>query len=427
VISLSPDEKEMLVGNQGLDKQKAMELLVKYTKGLGARKLVNTNNVTVILGAIPDARIIRKIVPTLDVDEIASKFFLDSDDRVVVNRVKAFTTTNAYFYDQRYPDLQRGGKAACALSRQMAEYCARIAIVHLSTCTPYQSGNIPTKGEHCAWTESSAIAYCNAILGARTNIEGVQSSFASAITGKTPLWGMHLDENRYGRVSVNIELSMDKIQDWYLMGYYVGMHVGLDIPVYVNARKIPDLNMLMALCAAGISSGSIGMFHIVGVTPEAPTLEIAAGNRKVVKSLNFGERERRVAYEKVNRANRGDVDIVMLGCPHYSLERLSLVSEVLKGKRIHPNVALYITTCRTNKYVADRLGFTETITKGGGILFEDSCGTLFDVDSSKVLATDSAKLAHYVPGMTGLKNIWFGSTEQCIEAAITGKWRGELT
>ena len=427
MISLSPDEKEMLVGNQGLDKQKAMELLVKYTKGLGARKLVNTNNVTVILGAIPDVRIIRKIVPTLDVDEIASKFFLDSDDRVVVNRVKAFTTTNAYFYDQRYPDLQRGGKAACALSRQMAEYCTRIGIVHLSTCTPYQSGNIPTKGEHCAWTESSAIAYCNAILGARTNIEGVQSSFASAITGKTPLWGMHLDENRYGRVSVNIELSMDKIQDWYLMGYYVGMHVGLDIPVYVNARKIPDLNMLMALCAAGISSGSIVMFHIVGVTPEAPTLEIATGNRKVVKSLNFGERERRVAYEKVNRANRGDVDIVMLGCPHYSLERLSLVSELLKGKRIHPNVALYITTCRTNKYVADRLGFTETITKGGGILFEDSCGTLFDVDSSKVLATDSAKLAHYVPGMTGLKNIWFGSTEQCIEAAITGKWRGELT
>jgi predicted aconitase len=123
----------------------------------------------------------------------------------------------------------------------MVDYFKRVGIIHLATCTPYQVGNIPAKGEHCAWTESSAIAFCNSVLGAYTNIEGLHSSFASAISGKTPLWGMHLDENRLGKVIVDVEIDMEMIRDWYLMGYYVGGELGLDVPIYTNIKRVPDL------------------------------------------------------------------------------------------------------------------------------------------------------------------------------------------
>ena len=359
-------------------------------------------------------------------DEIASRFLLDSDERIVLDKVKAFTTTNATFRDQRYPDLQRGGKPHCDLLQKMVDYLKRVGVIHLATCTPYQVGNIPMKGEHCAWTESSAVAFCNSVLGGRTNIEGLHSSFASAVTGKTPLWGMHLDENRLGKVAVDVELDMEPIRDWYLMGYYVGSQVGLDIPIYTNVRRVPDLTRLMGLCAAGIASGSIVKFHIVGITLEAPTLEAASGNRKDLKALKFGKTERRIAYERLNHSDRDDVDVVVLGCPHAGLDRLRVIAGMLEGKKINKNTRLYVTTCHLIKNLADKQGFTEIITRAGGSVWEDSCGLVLAVDPSTVFACDSAKMANYLPGETGSTNTWFGTTEECIEAALTGTWRGEL-
>lgn len=426
MIRLRPDEQEMLDGKEGMARQKAMELLVKYSEALGAERFVDTNNVTIITGSIPDVGIIRKVVPSLDPDEIASRFLLDSDEVVVLDKVKAFTTTNATWRDQKYPDLQIGGKPHCEVLQSMVEYCKRVGMIHLATCTPYQVGNIPVRGEHCAWTESSAIAYCNSVIGARTNIEGLHSSFASAITGKTPYWGMHLDENRLGKVKVRVEVDMEGIMEWYLLGYYVAGQVGLDIPVYTNIGKLPDLNRLMALCAAGISSGSIVMHHIPGVTPEAPTAGKACGNRKNLAQLKYGKEQRRLAYAKLNRPGKNEVDIVALGCPHCSLERLGTISRLVEGKKVHVNTKLYVTTNSMIKAMADQQGFTATIAKAGGVILEDSCALVLDSDPATVFACDSAKLAHYAPGAAGFQNICFGTTEECVDAALNGRWRGGL-
>jgi predicted aconitase len=426
MMRLARDEQDMLEGKEGLAKQKAMELLVKYAEGLGADRFVDTDNATVIVGSIPDVKIVQKVVPSLDADEIASRFLLDSDERVVLDKVKAFTTTNATFRDQRYPDLQRGGKSHCDLLQKMVDYLKRVGVIHLATCTPYQAGNIPMKGEHCAWTESSAVAFCNSVLGGRTNIEGLHSSFASAVTGKTPLWGMHLDENRLGKVIIDVEIDVELLRDWYLIGYYVGRQVGLDVPIYTNIRKVPDMPRLMGMCAAGIAGGSIVKFHIVGITLEAPTLEAASGSRKGLPVLKYGKDERRVAYEKLNHSDSDKVDIVVLGCPHAGLDRMRVIAGMLESKKINKNTRLYVTTCRPMKHVADGQGYTEIITKAGGSVWEDSCGLVLAVDPSTVFACDSAKMANYLPGETGSKNTWFGTTEECIEAALTGKWRGEL-
>jgi predicted aconitase len=416
----------MLDGKEGPASQKAMELLVRYAKALGAESFVDTNNVTIIPGSVPDIKIVRKIVPSLDPDEIASRFMLDSDETVIVDSVKAFTTTNATWRDQGYPRLQIGGKDHCDLLQIMADYCKRIGMIHLATCTPYQVGNIPVRGQHLAWTESSAIAYSNSVIGARTNIEGLHSAFAASITGKTPYWGMHLVENRLGKVIVDVDIDMQGLQQWYLLGYYVAGQVGLDIPVYKNINIIPDLSRLMALCAAGISSGSIVMHHIVGVTPEAPTVEIATGNRIDLEKLRFGRKERRIAYEKLNRSTKDDVDIVALGCPHCTLENLKKIADGLRGRKVHENTRLYVTTNSMIKAMADIQGYKVVIEQAGGLILEDSCCLVLAAEPDKVFATNSAKLAHYAPGATGLKNTWFGTLNECIQAALTGKWRGEL-
>lgn len=425
-MQLTADEKRMLNGENGLAVQKAMELLVKYAEALDAGSFINTDNVTIIPGSIPDVSIVRRHVPSLDPDEIASRFMLDSDETVILDRVRAFTTTNATWRDQDYPDLQIGGQDHCNLLRIMADYCKRVGMIHLATCTPYQVGNIPVKGQHLAWTESSAIAYVNSVIGARTNIEGLHSAFASAITGKTPLWGMHLHEKRLGKVVVDVKVDMENLREWCLLGYYVAGQVGLDIPIYTNINRLPDLTRLMALCAAGISSGSIVMHHIVGVTPEAPTLETAGGNRGGVRNLLFGEEERREAYEKLNRSRKTDVDIVALGCPHMTLEGLQTVAGKLEGKRISPNTRLYITTNTMIRAMARIQGLEAVIEKAGGVILVDSCCLVLDAEPGSVFATNSAKYGHYAPGATGLKNTWFGTTEECIQAALTGKWRGDL-
>ncbi len=426
MLQLRPDERKMLDGHEGKAVQKAMELLVEYAAGLGAENFVDTRNVTIIPGSIPNVKIVRKIVPSMDIDEIASRFMLDSDERVVVGKVKAFTTTNATWRDQDYPQIQKGSKDHCDLLQNLAEYCKRVGMIHLATCTPYQVGNVPVRGEHIAWTESSAIAYTNSVIGARTNIEGLHSAFASAITGKTPNWGMHLDENRYGRVLVDVDVDMSNLREWALLGYYVASQVGLDLPIYKNINSLPNLTKLMALCAAGISGGSIVMHHLVGITPEAPTVEAASGGRKPKYELRFGEAERRLAYDKLNRSKKNAVDIVALGCPHCTLESLRQIAEMLDGKKIHDGVKLYLTTNSMIKAMGEIQGYNTVIEKAGGLIMKDSCCLELALDPDQVFVTNSGKMGHYAPGATGLKNTWFGTLEECIDAALTGRWRGEL-
>ncbi|MGD8353374.1 MAG: aconitase X, partial [Pseudomonadota bacterium] len=179
-------------------------------------------------------------------------------------------------------------------------------------------------------------------------------------------------------------------------------------------------------CAAGISSGSIVMHHIVGVTPEAPTLEAAGGKQKGVRHLRFGDEERKEAYSKLNRSRSEAVDIVALGCPHMTLESLQIVAAMLEGKRVSPNTKLYITTNSMIRAMARIQELEAVIEKAGGVILVDSCCLVLDTEPGSVFATNSAKYGHYAPGATGLKNTWFGTTEECIQAALTGKWRGDL-
>ena len=299
----------------------------------------------------------------------------------------------------------------------------------MNTCAPYLVGNVPVKGEHCAWMESSAVVYANSVLGARINTEGRESVSAASLTGKIPFLGYHLDENRLGTHLVEVEFDVESVMDWNLLGYYVGEIVQERVPVLKGIRRVPSLSKLKHCGAAAASSGGVELYHIVGITPEAPSMEEAFGGKKAIATLKFGRRERQIAYENLNSsAKETAVDFVMLGCPHYSVEQVWEVCKLLKDRRIHSHTNLWIFTPRALKEIADRNGYTDIITSAGGILMTDTCPALAQVlpKGTRVAATDSAKQAHYLSPIMGVQT-WFGSTQDCIEAAISGQWRGELT
>ena len=219
-----------------------------------------------------------------------------------------------------------------------------------ATCTPYQVGNVPVRGEHCAWMESSAVVYCNAVLGARTNTEGRESTGAASITGRIPYWGFHIAENRFGTHHVEVEVDVDDMMDWGLLGYYVGEVVQEEIPVLDGIRHTPSLIKLKHFGAAAASSGGVEMYHIPGVTPEAPTLEEAFGGEASRSSAFKLRRSERRAPTRISTPRRRtrDVDFVMLGCPHNSHRAGLDGRRLLDGKQVHANTQLWIFTPRAH-------------------------------------------------------------------------------
>jgi predicted aconitase len=180
--------------------------------------------------------------------------------------------------------------------------------------------------------------------------------------------------------------------------------------------------------AAAASSGGVELYHLVGLTPEARSYEEAMGGHNPVATFNFGETERRQAYEDLNLTGRErQVDFVMLGCPHYSVEQVWQAAKLLKGRRVNPGTSLWIFTPRALKEIADRMGYTDVITEAGAVLMTDTCPALAMLmpKGARVAASDSAKQAHYMPSILGVQT-WFGTQEECIEAAVTGRWEGRL-
>jgi predicted aconitase len=286
---------------------------------------------------------------------------------------------------------------------------------------------VPAKGEHCAWMESSAVIFANSVLGARTNTEGRESTSAAMLTGKIPDWGLHRTEHRYGTHRIDVRVPIESVMDWGMLGYFVGDVVQERIPVVIGDFARPEIVRLKHFGAAASTSGGVEMYHIVGVTPEAESVEMAFGPRSPTESFTYGKAEQRRVYDQLN-ANAGDasVDFVMLGCPHAALDQLREAATLLEGKRVSANCTLWIFTSRAVEREARTQGYVKTINEAGGVVLTDTCSAFAQAlpPGTKVAALDSAKQAHYLPAILGVQ-AWFGSTRDCIQAAQTGRWSGE--
>jgi predicted aconitase len=426
-MKLTRDEQAMLDGSAGRAKQRAMDLLVRYAEALGAERFVDTTNVAGVPGSSTlFLQNYYKQKGNASYEAVFSQFDLDSDEIVDVPKVEVHACHLQGGLDPvSWPEQ---GFTQAAFEHQMGDESAATGhgIQMLKTCTPYLAGNVPAFGEHCAWMESSAVVYCNSVLGARTNTEGRESTAAAMLTGKIPDWGFHRDNSRYATHRIEVEIPVESVMDWGMLGYFTGEMVGESIPVITGSLSRPDLLRHKHFGAAAASSGGVEMYHVPGVTPEAATLEQAMGSNRPRVTIKYGQAERRRIYESLNaNGNSADVDYIMLGCPHASLEQIQDAARLLDGRKIATGRSLWIFTSRAIKTMADLNGLTKTIQNAGGIIMTDTCSAIgrFVPKGAKVVALDSAKQVHYLPAMMNVE-AWFGSTEDCIRAAITGRWDG---
>jgi predicted aconitase len=426
-MNLTDHEKSMLDGREGLAKQKAMELLVRYGEALGAERFVDTNNIAGVPGS--SSLFVRDYYKDRgnSYEAIFSLFDLDSDEIVPVPKVTSYSCHLQGGMDPVLWNEQGMSREAFEHFREDEAQVAAHGIQLLKTCTPYLAGNVPVKGEHCAWMESSAVVFCNSVIGARTNTEGRESTSAAMLTGKIPDWGFHRDDFRFATHHIVVEVPVDDVFNWGMLGYFVGYAVEENIPAITGPVTNASLIRHKHFGAAAASSGGVEMYHIVGSTPEAPTIEAAFGGREPIETIRYGEAERRRIYELLNaQGTNPNVDYVMLGCPHASIEQIWEVATLLDGKKIHEGCALWLFTSRAVKTVADANGYTDIIRAAGGVVMTDVCSAIARTmpKGTNVVALDSAKQAHYLPAMMGVE-AWFGTTRDCINAALTGRWEGE--
>ncbi|MGH8814347.1 MAG: aconitase X, partial [Advenella sp.] len=297
-----------------------------------------------------------------------------------------------------------------------------------NTCIPYLVGNTPRFGEHMAWGESSAVVYANSICGARTNREGGPSGLASALTGRTPEYGFHLSENRYGKFLIKVETPLNDMTDYGTLGCFAGKIAGQDTPVFTGLPVSPTLEQVKALSAALASSGAVSMFHAVGVTPEAPTLEAAFGGKEPEKVVVFDLAEKQKVEAFLNKETSDRVDWIQIGCPNASVQEIREVAQALDGKKIHPDITLWVTTAGAMYAMAERMGYIKTIEDAGGVIVRETCPFLARSrviapnKGFKTLTTNSAKMAFYAPGQFGLPT-HYGNLDRVMQAAIDGVWR----
>ena len=287
------------------------------------------------------------------------------------------------------------------------------------SCTPYMGSNIPMPGEIIAFSESSATPYVNAVWAARTNRESAQSALCASITGYVPVYGLLLDENRKGNILVEVKAKMTSDFSYNLLGY-MGKKIGPGIPVFVGLGDYVSPEAHRNLCAELNTSGAYGMYHIVGVTPEAPTLKEAFGGKDPERVVTItDENLERVLAEEITDPGDRKIDFALFGCPHSSVAEVQFITEMVAGKKLA--VPLWIMTSDQTKKTCEKMGLLETLRAAGGDVVEDTCSDqpCWHPFAGKVGVTESPKCAYY-PRKRGLEFV-IRDMKTCVEAALKGE------
>jgi len=397
-MDLTTEEHEMLNGKKGPAVQKAMEIVVALAEIYGAKGLVPVKSVNV-------SGVSYKNLGDAGIGFLNE--WADLGAKVVVP-----TTLNPAGMD--LIDWKKQGVSHEFAEKQdkVINAFTRMGIPKTCTCTPYLIGNLPKMGDHISWGESSAVCYANSVLGARTNREGGPSALAAAICGRTGNFGYHLDENRQGNVVVNVKCSMEKDSDFGALGQIIGKQLKNDVP-YFKGIKAASNYQLKALGASLAAWGGVALFHVEGITPEAKGKNMVG---KGTRAITVGSLQE--AYDAMN-TDGDEIDFVSIGCPHASVDEIKNVAELVGEKKL--KAKLWVTTARATKEKVPEA--VKSIEEAGGLVLADTCVVVSPIKSMgyKHLATNSGKMAYYSPNYCGV-TVRFGTTEQCIQAAIDGRW-----
>jgi len=343
-------------------------------------------------------------------------------------RVSVQTTLNVGALDLLHPERYRGDPRTAERGRLLMDRYRSLGARPTFTCAPYQLADArPALGEQVAWGESNAIAFCNSVLGARTNRYGDFLDVAAAITGRVPDAGLHRAEAR--RATLVLRLAGDvprALRDadvlFPVLGILLGRRAGSAVAAIDGLAAGQSEDRLKALGAAAASSGSVAMFHVTGSTPEAATLDVALQHRapEAVELITLAEL--RAVRDELTTALDEPLAAVSLGTPHASLAELERYAEMLGGRPVHPDVELLISTGRGVLAAASERGLTERLRDAGAELLVDTCSYIAPIlrPTDGATMTDSGKWAYYAPGNVGARVV-FGSTAECIRSAVAGR------
>jgi predicted aconitase len=397
-MHLTKEEERMLSGEEGYAVKKSMEILAALGDIYGAERLIKVGSVQVAG------------VSYHNLGDAGLEFL---NELAKDGRVKVLTTLNPAGMDlENWRQLGISEEFA-EKQNLVIDAFTRMGILVSCTCTPYLIGNLPRYGEHVAWSESSAVTFANSVIGAKTNREGGPSALAAAFVGKTPCYGLHLDENRAPDIHVQVNASLIKFSDWGALGYTIGKKAENKIP-YITGIKDAEVDELKSFCASVVTYGAKPLFYMQGITPGA---ENHQPPRDVVTIEDDDIKE---AYAKINDEVT-DIDFVCVGCPHCSIKEIAEIAELLQGKKIAANTEFWVATSRSAKQLADKRGYTEVIESAGGKFACDTCMAVAPLKGRfKALATTSAKGCYY--SRQNSMKTKMGSLEECISAAVTGKW-----
>jgi predicted aconitase len=406
-MELNGEEKALIDGQKGAAAATAMRILYEMGRILGAQRFV----------PIDSAHIDSCLFHGVSGVEFAERLVEEG------GRVAVYSSLNVGALDLCHPGKVR-------LEGEEKEYARRLMNAYVAlgcaptwTCAPYQAGHRPGFGKHVAWAESNAVVFVNSVLGARTNRYGDFMDICCAITGFAPMTGLHLAENRFASVVVDTAQLPGtlKQQDAFyaVLGSWLGRTVGTDIAVIDGLPAAVSEDQLKALGASAASSGGVALFHVAGVTPEAQTLQTALNHQPARETFYLSPAEVSAERDRLGTAGSGQLDVVAVGSPHFSLAEFQQLLKRLGGRKCR--VPIMACTGRHVLLQLEAQGLLNELETAGVELVLDTCVVVTPMlpEGGGVLMTNSGKFAHYTPSLTGY-SVVFGSLDDCVESAVAG-------
>lgn len=409
-LELTADERAMMAGSQGPAVAMAARILGETARMLGAERLVP------VTGGHVDGCL----------------YHGDSGvhfaERLVAEggRVAVPTTLNVGALDLLHPGRVRFDPRTTDMARRMMVAYEKLGCAPSWTCAPYQIGHRPQRGEHVAWGKSNAVVFCNSVLGARTNRLGDFLDVCAALCARAPYTGLHRDEHRHARIVIDasgLSEELKRLDAFYpVLGAWLGAEAGSAVAAITGlSRPIPE-DRLKALGAAAASSGAVGLFHVVGVTPEAPDLAAATGGKPPERTIVLTPAMLRAARDRLSTAAAGTdrIDAVAVGSPHFSVAEFSELDRLIGDMRLA--VPFYACTGRAVLAEIERKGLLARLRAAGVEIIVDTCVVVAPIlpSSGGVLMTNSGKFAHYATPNTGFATV-YGSLADCVVSARSGR------
>jgi len=411
-MHLNETEKRMLAGKNGKACELAMNILSDLGDLYGAERMIAVSQVHIDMTLyMVDAGV-----------EFAERM-ADWGGEFAVP-----TQLNPASIDLIRHEKMRVPKDLLENSRRLESAFLKMGAVPTWTCAPYQQGLVPSFGEQVAWGESNAVAFVNSVIGARTERYADLTDVCAAITGIVPELGLHLTENRKAEILLVIEdfpvQAFNDSRIYPLLGFIFGEIAGDRVAAIQGIPGQVTVDNLKSFSAAAASSGAVGLFHVIGVTPEAPDIETCFRSGKPKDTVVITPAMIVSAESRLIQGTCSVPDLITLGCPHYSVEEFKTLEEYLDSRKIKSGIEFWVFTSRKTYESIKKNNLRGQIERSGVKIFTDGCALQYPKKSWDFTCamSDSAKYANYCFSQTGL-NVLFSGTRDCVETAISGELR----